>query len=156
MRDLLGYYALPYNPLLRDRARELRAAGNLSEVLLWEKLGRKQFRGYDFDRQKIIGNFIVDFFCLNCGVVIEIDGSSHDGKEAYDAERDAYLRGLGLAVIHIAADDVLNKLGGVMRMLYEHPALQQGAAHDHLGCCGAPHDHPDRCGGHPSTEGNED
>jgi len=120
----MGFYSLPYNPLLRGRARELRQAGNLSEVLLWKKLGKKQFRGYDFDRQKIIGNFIVDFYCLSCGVVIEVDGSSHDDKVEYDTERDAFLQGLGLTVIHITADDVLYRMDSVMQMLYEHPALQ--------------------------------
>ena len=124
MRDSTGYYALPYNPLLRDRARELRKAGNLSEVLLWKKLNKEQFRGYDFDRQKIIGNFIVDFYCLNCGVVIEVDGSSHDDKEEYDAQRDAFLKGLGLTVIRVSAEDVLHRLDCVMKMLYDHPALQ--------------------------------
>ena len=120
----MGYHTLPYNPLLRDRARELRKAGNLSEMLLWKKLNKKQFRGYDFDRQKIIGSFIVDFYCLDCGVVIEVDGSSHDDKAQYDAERDAFLEGLGLTVIRIAATDVLHNLDYVMKMLYDHPALQ--------------------------------
>ena len=124
MRDRMGYYTLPYNPLLRDRARELRKAGNLSEVLLWKKLSKKQFKGYDFDRQKIIGDFIVDFYCLDCGVVIEVDGSSHDNKTEYDAERDAFLKGLGLTVIRITDTDVLHKLDHVMRMLFDHPAMQ--------------------------------
>ncbi|MGQ4006258.1 DUF559 domain-containing protein [Francisellaceae bacterium CB300] len=87
---------LPYNPKLKQRAKELRKAGNLSEVLLWNRLKRKQFLKLDFDRQKIIGNYIVDFYCPNLGVVIEIDGSSHDNKEGYDRIRDEYLKGLGL------------------------------------------------------------
>jgi len=56
--------------------------------------------------------------------VIEIDGSSHDDKGEYDEARDMYLEGLGLIVIHIRAKDVLSNLGGVMEMLYEHPALR--------------------------------
>ena len=124
MRKSKVYLALPYNPLLRDRARELRKAGNLSEVLLWQKLSNGQFRGYDFDRQKIIGNFIVDFYCLNCNVVLEIDGSSHDNKVAYDLEREAFLASLGLTIIHIPAEDVLSRLDTVMARLYAHPALQ--------------------------------
>ena len=123
MRNYLGYLELPCNPELRGRARELRRAGNLSEVLLWKKLHKRQFKGYDFDRQKIIGNYIVDFYCLDCGVVIEIDGSSHDNKQEYDAQRDAYLKGFGLTVIHISADEVLYNMGHVMKMLRDHPAL---------------------------------
>ena len=102
----------------------MRKAGNLCEVLLWKQLHKKKFKQYDFDRQKIIGNYIVDFFCGNCNVVIEIDGSSHDYKVEYDNERNAYLEGLGLTVIHIAAKEVLNNLDGVMMMLHDHPALR--------------------------------
>jgi very-short-patch-repair endonuclease len=124
MRNRNAYFSLPYNPKLRERAKELRKAGNLCEVLLWQQLHKNKFRQYDFDRQKIIGNYIVDFFCGNCGVVIEIDGKSHDNKIEYDNERNAYLEGLGLIVIHIIAQDVLYNLDGVMKMLYNHPALR--------------------------------
>jgi type I site-specific restriction-modification system R (restriction) subunit len=84
---------------------------------------KKKFKGYDFDRQKIIGNYIVDFFCTNCNVVIEIDGSSHDNKQEYDSKRDAYLESLGLTVIRIPAQDILKKLDVTMEWLYDHPAL---------------------------------
>jgi very-short-patch-repair endonuclease len=115
---------LPYNPALKERARALRKAGNLSETLFWQNVKNGQLLGYDFDRQKIIGNFIVDFYCANCNVVIEIDGSSHDHKIEYDIERNAFLKGLGLTVIHIAAQDVLQRLHDVMSMLLHHPALR--------------------------------
>ncbi|MCL2421818.1 MAG: DUF559 domain-containing protein [Defluviitaleaceae bacterium] len=124
MRNIENYSALPYNPKLRQRAKELRKAGNLSEVLMWKRLHKKQFKGYDFDRQKIIGNFIVDFYCTDCHVVIEIDGSAHDGKEIHDGERDAFLEGLGLVVIHIKAADILYRMADVMEMLHGHPALR--------------------------------
>mgnify|MGYP001435501761 CR=1 FL=1 len=68
-------------------------------------------------------NYIVDFYCTNCNVVIEIDGSSHNGKEDYDAKRDEYLESLGLTVIHIPVTEVMNNLNGVMEILYQHPAL---------------------------------
>jgi very-short-patch-repair endonuclease len=119
-----NFMALPYNPALKERARELRKAGNLCEVSLWQQLKNGQFKGYDFDRQKIIGNYIVDFYCTNCNVVIEIDGGSHNGKEEYDRERDVFLSGLGLCIIYIPARDVLNQLSDVMGMLNDHPALR--------------------------------
>jgi very-short-patch-repair endonuclease/predicted GIY-YIG superfamily endonuclease len=122
-RGSKNYFELPYNPKLKENARELRKAGNLSEVLFWNKVKNKQFKSFDFDRQKIIGNYIVDFYCTNCNVVIEIDGSSHDDKQEYDAERDAYLQSLGLIIIHLPVEDVMNNLDGVMEMLYHHPAL---------------------------------
>lgn len=95
----------------------------MSEVLFWKRVNKKQFKGFDFDRQKIIGNYIVDFYCGNCQVVVEIDGSSHKGKEKYDAKRDKYLESLGLTVIHIPVVDVFQRLDSVMKMLYNHPAM---------------------------------
>jgi very-short-patch-repair endonuclease len=123
MRDTKKYMSLPYNPALKERARELRRAGNLAEVLLWNQLKRKQFLGLDFDRQKIIGNYIVDFYCAEKSVVIEVDGSSHDDKAEYDAVRDAFLMGLDLTVIHLRDSDVKGNLSGVMDFLRGHPAL---------------------------------
>jgi len=124
MRDLQKYFALPVNPLLMSRAKELRKAGNFSEVILWKRLRNKQLNGLDFDRQKVIGNFIVDFFCVERDVVIEVDGGSHDNKQEYDGERDAFLTGLGLTVLHVTADDVEHNLPVVMRRLRTNPALQ--------------------------------
>ncbi|MBC6409641.1 MAG: DUF559 domain-containing protein [Ekhidna sp.] len=123
-RSTQNYMSLPYNPKLKERARQLRKAGNLPEVLFWKQVKNKKFKGFDFDRQKIIGNYIVDFLCTNCNVVIEIDGSSHDNKAEYDAERDAFLENLGLSVVHIPVADVMNNMSGVMEMLFNHPALK--------------------------------
>ncbi len=122
-RNSKNYFNLPYNPKLKDRAKALRKAGNLPEVLFWQRVHKKKFKGLDFDRQKIIGNYIVDFYCPNCQVVIEIDGSSHDDKQEYDAKRDEFLESLGLNVIHISAKDVLQELDNVMQSLYDHPTL---------------------------------
>ena len=108
---------LPYNPRLKQRAKDLRKAGNLSEVLLWNRLKRKQLLNLDFDRQKVIGNYIVDFYCPTLSVVIEIDGSSHDNKIEYDKIRDDYLDGLGLNIIHILDKDIKNNLEGVIQWL---------------------------------------
>jgi very-short-patch-repair endonuclease len=125
-RHSRSYLRLPYNPALKERARELRKNGILCEVLLWNQLKNRKFYGYDFDRQKIIGNYIVDFFCLDCRVVIEVDGSSHDDKWEYDTKRHSFLESLGLTVIHVPAVDVLQTLDGVMERLRNHPAFQNG------------------------------
>jgi len=114
MRRTKQYRSLPYNSKLKQRARQLRRVGNLSEVLLWNQLKKGQFNGLDFDRQKIIGHYIVDFYCAEKNVVIEVDGNSHDNKAEHDAERDAFLSGLGLQVIHILDNDVKQNLAQVM------------------------------------------
>ncbi|WP_374755184.1 endonuclease domain-containing protein [Dyadobacter jejuensis] len=72
-----------------------------------------------------MGNYIVDFYCSNCQVVIEIDGSQHSDQAEYDLNRDQYLNSLGLIVIRIPASDVLYHMKGVMNMLYEHPELRE-------------------------------
>lgn len=123
MRATQKYKSLPFNPALKERARELRKAGMLHESLLWNQLKRKNLNGLDFDRQKIIGNFIVDFFCAEKGVVIEAYGASHVGREDCDANRDAYLNCLGLVVIRIAVKDILQNMEGVVAFLRNHPAL---------------------------------
>ena len=124
MRQTKNYLALPYNPKLKDRAKALRKAGNLSEVLLWNQLKSHQFNDLDFDRQKIIGNYIVDFYCAEKQLAIEIDGNSHDDKQEYDAIRDAFLTGLGLTVVHIADVNVKNNLADIMQVLQEHAAVK--------------------------------
>lgn len=123
MRETNKYKSLPYNPALKDKAKALRKAGILHEALLWLELKGKKLNELDFDRQKIIGNYIVDFYCAEKAVVIEVDGSSHDNKQHQDAERDQYLESLGLSVIRLLAKDVLQNMEGVVGFLKNHPAL---------------------------------
>ena len=108
---------LPRNKNLREFARANRKAGNLAEVLLWQQLKGKQFCGLDFDRQRIIGNFIVDFYCPIMKTVIEVDGNSHDNKGEYDAERDAFLRAMDLKVLHVLDADVKGDIDAVLAYL---------------------------------------
>ena len=114
---LTGYSKLPYNPKLKERARELRKAGNLSEVLLWNELKQKKMLGFDFTRQQIIGNYIVDFHCPKLNLVIEIDGESHNYKVEYDAERDKFLQSLGLTVLHFNDLDIKHRLSEVLESI---------------------------------------
>ena len=110
---------------MKQKAKDLRKAGNLSEILLWIRLKNGQLDGLDFDRQKIIGDYIVDFFCPELNTVIEIDGYSHDLKVEYDEKREKFLTGLGLNVIHILDVDVKKNLQDVVKMLKDHPALKR-------------------------------
>ncbi len=118
---------LPENRELFAYARENRRAGNMAEIAFWKQVHKKMFHGLDFDRQKVIGNYIVDFFVKRLGLVIEIDGGSHNEKADYDAQRDKYLEGLGLKVFHTTDYDVLQHLNIMLSDLrkyivdnYEH------------------------------------
>ncbi len=108
---------LPYNSNLKERAKGLRKAGNLSEVLFWQQVNKGQFWDIDFDRQRVIGNYIVDFYVKSLSLVIEIDGSSHDLKAEYDKERQLYLESLGLKVFRVEVIRVKKELSNVMNDL---------------------------------------
>lgn len=110
---------IPYNPKLKEKARELRRNMTLSEIALWNELKRKQVKGYDFDRQRPIDNFIVDFYCKDLMLAIEIDGESHIGKEEYDTLRDDRLKDLGVRVLRFDDLEVRQNLDGVIKVI-EH------------------------------------
>jgi len=117
---------LPYNKTLKNYARELRKNITNTENLLWSKLRRKQLHGYQFYRQKIISNFIVDFYCPKAKLVIELDGGQHytkNGKEG-DRIRDDYLVNLGLKVLRFSDREVFENLNGVLEKIWENLDLR--------------------------------
>ena len=97
-----------YNPKLKSRAQQLRNNMTKGEVILWQRLKRSQMMGYDFDRQKPIDQFIVDFYCKALALAIEVDGSVHDSEsaKAYDEERQAHLEGLGIRFLRFRDEEV--------------------------------------------------
>ena len=108
---------IPYNPQLKQLARNLRNNSTLSEVLLWEHLTGKQMRGFDFHRQKPIDNFIVDFYCSELMLAIEIDGDSHDWKLDEDEKRQKRLESLGVQFLRFQDIDVKQNMDGVLKMI---------------------------------------
>jgi very-short-patch-repair endonuclease len=118
---------LPYNINLKSRARALRKAGVLSEVIFWLQVHKGIFWKIDFDRQRIIGNYIIDFYVKTLGLVIEIDGSSHNNKEEYDQKREEYLLSFGLKVYRISDFRVKHDLNNVMKELEEYIVLEFGS-----------------------------
>ncbi len=94
---------MPYNSRLKQFARANRKSGTKGEAILWSQLLRaKHLKGYQFNRQFIIGNYIVDFVCRKLKLIIEIDGSSHDTNGKYDLERQEYLENEGYFVIRFS------------------------------------------------------
>ena len=113
-----------YNPKLKALAAQLRSRGTKSEILLWNQLKGGQVNGLRFIRQKPIGDFIVDFYCKEVGLVIELDGLSHQYNEVMDMDerKQSYLESIGLKVIRFEDEDVIRDMLNVMRVI-EHTAL---------------------------------
>ena len=141
---------LPYNPALKERAKELRYAENLSEVLFWMQVHKGKFYKIDFDRQRIIGNYIVDFYVKKLGLVIEIDGPSHDTKEQYDKVREEYLLSFGLKVYRIPVIEVLQNMKTVMKNLEDYIIENYGEPFLNTAIAKI----PPRLSGTPPPEGN--
>jgi len=99
---------IPYNPALKERAREMRNTMTAAERKLWFEFLREHHLRWL--RQKPLGNYIVDFYCSEMQVVIEVDGDSHytDDAQEYDAKRTAFLQRYELQVIRFANNEVLN------------------------------------------------
>jgi very-short-patch-repair endonuclease len=105
---------LPYDIRLTKNARENRKKPTQAETRIWyDVLRNKEFDGLKFTRQKPIDHFIVDFYCSELMLVIEIDGDSHNEKTDYDCQRTQKLEALGITVIRYLNDDVLHNLNGV-------------------------------------------
>ncbi|MGR3317712.1 MAG: endonuclease domain-containing protein [Candidatus Anammoxibacter sp.] len=111
---------MPYNKNLKNFSRNLRKNMTESEKLLWSKLRRKQLKECQFYRQKIIGNYIVDFYCPKSKLIIELDGGQHYTYEGItkDKERDNYMVSLGLKVFRFSDSDVFKNLDGVMETIW--------------------------------------
>jgi very-short-patch-repair endonuclease len=92
---------------------------------LWNQIKQKKINGLDFDRQRVVGNYITDFCCPETGIIIEIDGYTHDYKIEYDEQRERYIKNLGLETIHIPDRDENKKMDSVINMLLAHPLLQK-------------------------------
>jgi len=101
---------LHYNPKLKELARRLRKESTNSEILLWKHLSRRQVRGYQFNRQRPVGNYIADFLCRKLNLIIEIDGESHNDKEEYDLLRQNELEEMGYSILRFDGHYVLNNI----------------------------------------------
>ena len=91
-----------------------------AEMLLWSKLRGKQLKGLQFYRQKIIDNYIADFYCPKSKLVIEVDGGQHysaEGREK-DKKRDDYMASVGIAVLRFSDREVLVQLDVVIEKIW--------------------------------------
>ena len=98
-------------------ARNLRKRQTDSENLLWRHLRKKQIEGFKFRRQHPIGDYIVDFVCLENRLILEVDGSQHKAADCKDAERDAWLQNEGYKILRIWSNDVIRNIEGVIEAI---------------------------------------
>ena len=102
-------------------ARELRREQTQAEAKLWRLLRERQFGGLKFRRQHPVGGYIVDFYCHERKLVIELDGGQHDEKTQirYDMQRTRTLEDLGVRVLRFWNSDVSSNLIGVLQTIWD-------------------------------------
>jgi len=121
---------IPYNKNLKPLARKLRNDSTLGEVLLWNELKNGQLFDFDFHRQKPLLNYIVDLYCYELELVIEIDGIYHSWEEqdVRDVVRESALSAYGLTILRFTESEVRKDMTNVLRAIEKyifdrHPEL---------------------------------
>jgi very-short-patch-repair endonuclease len=109
---------IPYNPELKLLARQLRKNSSLPEVLLWQNIKQRAY-GVQFHRQVPMLHYIVDFYCHEIGLAIEIDGASHDHSVLYDAKRQGELEAYGVKFLRFSNEDVKKNMFSVLLVIDE-------------------------------------
>ena len=110
---------ISYTPNLKELARQLRNNSTKAEIILWQKLKGKQMYGYDFHRQKPIDNYIIDFFCHELMLGIEVDGYSHQIIEVFnkDVKKEGVMNMLGIHILRFSDEQVLKDTDNVIRAI---------------------------------------
>lgn len=108
------------DPQLLEFAKTMRSNATDTEHLMWQLLRAKRFMNLKFRRQHVIAPYIVDFYCHELGLVIELDGGQHGTDDAieYDAERSNFLETLGFRVVRYWNHDVLGRTDVILEHLW--------------------------------------
>ena len=101
----------------KEAARILRRNMTPAEKELWQHLRANHLGGFHFRRQQIILDFIVDFYCHEAALVVEVDGGVHEKRRIADTERDGMLSEIGLRVMRVSNNEVLLDTGEVLRRI---------------------------------------
>jgi very-short-patch-repair endonuclease len=109
-------------------ARQLRRTLTPQESQLWDQLRKNQLNGLHFRRQQIVDGFVVDFYCHQAGLVVELDGPVHLGQLDYDVERSRWLQARGLHVLRFTNAELEADLPGVLARIAQ--AAQERLAGD--------------------------
>jgi|SRR5579885_2070104 len=108
-------------PPLKARRKELRNNPTPAEAILWKHLQGRRLLGKKFRRQFGISRYILDFFCVDCGIAIELDGAPHfqELRAEYEGRRSAFLAGLGIEVIRFENRIVHENIEAVLETIRE-------------------------------------
>ena len=104
---------------VQTRARQLRQEQTPGEAMLWEQLRDRRLAGYKFRRQHPPGRFVVDFYCAETRLIVELDGPVHDQQHERDATREAALRAQGYQFIRFTNAEINSDLAGVCQRIIE-------------------------------------
>jgi len=102
-----------------ERAKSLRREMTPAEKILWKELRTNKMNGLHFRRQQIIDKFIVDFYCDQHALILEVDGGIHDLQKEFDAEREADLTARGFRVIRFTNQEIFKDLPTVLKKIVE-------------------------------------
>ena len=128
---------------LKSKARVLRKSMTETEKILWNHIRRRQQHGMYFRRQHPYGIYILDFYCFEADLVIEIDGMIHLSRRDYDIERTKYLRSSGLKVIRFKNKDIEKRIEWVLGKINTYfnelstsrpSPTSEGVIQNHWGC----------------------
>jgi len=121
---------IPYRKDLKEKARELRNHSTLAEILLWQQIKNRQLLGYQFHCQVPMLNYIVDFYCHELLLAIEVDGNTHEYKVSYDKMRQREIEAYGINFLRFDDKEVKQNIKWVLNEIYhwiterqkEHPS----------------------------------
>ena len=117
--------ALP--PELKEFARQLREQQTEPESTIWFLLRDRRFQGLKFRRQHAVPPYVLDFYCEELKLTVELDGGQHnaDSEQVRDEQRSAYLNSLGIEVVRYWNHDVLNRIEDVLQDLMQRVSSRQ-------------------------------
>ena len=107
------------SPEMLAQAIKLRREMTPAEKLLWKHIKANRLNGLHFRRQQVVHGYYPDFYCHRHELIVEVDGGIHDLQQQYDAEREDYLRSLGLRLIRFTNEQIQKDLKGVLQRIVE-------------------------------------
>jgi very-short-patch-repair endonuclease len=113
-------YRYQYNKKFSNFSQSNRKSPTDAEKQLWYRLRNRQLAGFKFRRQYPIDRFILDFYCLEKQLGVELDGSQHIEAKDYDDNREAFLHSKGITVLRFWDNEVLVNTEGVLTRILEH------------------------------------